>query len=88
MVRSDYPGSAKKRSLLKFDEVLGLGLAEYKPEKLDVPDEIQKLVNKREEFRAKNDFEEADKIRVQIEKKGFTVEDISTGIKIKKTPKR
>lgn len=85
VVNSDYPASAKKKSLIKMDEVLGLGLSNYKPEKVNVPDEIQKLVDKREEFRAKNQFEKADKIRTQIEEKGFTVEDTPTGIKIKKT---
>ncbi|MBI2621773.1 MAG: cysteine--tRNA ligase [Candidatus Levybacteria bacterium] len=73
MVRSNYPGSAKKRSLLKFDEVLRFGLAEFKPEKVEVPDK-----------RKKGGFSEADKIRVQIEELGFTVEDTPTGTKIKK----
>ena len=85
LIKSDYPGHAKKRSLLKMDEVLGLGLSNYKSEKVNIPDEIQKLVDKRKEFRAKNQFEEADKIRTQIEEKGFTVEDTPTGIEIKKT---
>jgi len=84
MVRSDYPGSAKKKSLLKFDEILGLGLAEFKPEKVEVPDEVRSLIQKREQFRKSGDFSEADKIRVQIEEKGFTVEDTPTGTKIKK----
>ena len=84
MVRSDYPGSAKKKSLLKFDEILVLGLAEFKPEKVEVPDEVRSLIQKREQFRKSGDFSEADKIRVQIEEKGFTVEDTPTGTKIKK----
>ena len=83
MVSSSYPGSAKKRSLIKMDEILGLGLAGFKPEKLEVPEEVKKLIQKREEFRAINDFAEADKIRVQIEEIGFTIEDTDTGTKIR-----
>ena len=84
MVRSDYPGSAKKKSLLKFDEVLGLGLAMFEPEIVEIPDEVRTLVEKREEFRKNNQFSEADKIRTQIEEKGFTIEDTDNGPKIKK----
>ncbi len=84
MVRSGYPGSSKKKSLLKFDEVLGLGLAEFQPEKVDVPDQVRSLIQKREELRKNNKFDEADKIRVQIEESGFSVEDNDTGTKIKK----
>ena len=84
MVRSDYPGSAKKKSILKFDEVLGLGLAMFEPEIVEIPDEVRALVEKREEFRKNNQFSEADKIRTQIEEKGFTIEDTDNGPKIKK----
>ena len=72
MVKSDYPGSAKKQSLLKMDEVLGLQLTMFKEEKVEVPAGIQELVSKREEYRKTGNFKEADRIRNQIEKKGFT----------------
>jgi cysteinyl-tRNA synthetase len=31
VVRADLPNGVKKATLLKFDEVLGLGLADWKP---------------------------------------------------------
>ena len=84
MVRSDYPASAKKRSLLKFDDVLGLGLSEYKEEKVEVPDEVRKLIKEREKLRKTGNFGEADKVRDEIKEKGFIIEDLDRGIKIRK----
>ncbi len=84
MVGSDYPGSAKKQSLLKMDEVLGLQLSSFKPEKVEVPADIQELIDKREELRKAGEFSEADAVREQIKEKGFIVEDLEKGVKIKK----
>lgn len=84
MTKSDYPSSAKKRSLLTMDEVLGLGLAEYKEEKVEIPKEIKLLIEKREKLRKEGKFAEADKIRSEIEQKGFEVEDFISESKIKK----
>jgi len=42
------------------------------------------LVDKREEARGKKKFDAADSIRKQIEKKGFILEDIPKGVRIKK----
>ena len=84
MVKSDYPTSAKKRSILKFDEVLGLGLGSFKKKKEKIPEEIKKLSERRESFRKEGKFDEADKIREEIEEKGFTVEDSAEGPQVKK----
>lgn len=84
MASSNYPGSAKKRSLLKFDEVLGLGLKDYKREVISIPLEIQKLISRREKLRQEGKFDDSDKIRKQIEELGFIVEDSPSGAKIRK----
>lgn len=84
MVRSGYPGSAKKKSLLIMDEVLGLQLSSFAPEEIDVPDDVKTLAEKRETLRKAGNFEEADKIREEIEDKGFIIEDSKKGIKIRK----
>ena len=73
-----------KEPLDLIDSVLGLGLAEFKEESVEVPEEINELSKKREELRKLGSFEEADKIRFEIEQKGFTLEDSSDGLKIKK----
>jgi cysteinyl-tRNA synthetase len=60
-------------SLLKFDKVLGLGLD--RQEGKEVPEEIRKLLEKREELRREKKFTEADQIRQEIEAKGYPVKD-------------
>jgi len=68
---------------ISFDEVLGLRLNELNSKVQDTPEEITKLVNKREEYRNNHDFENADKMREEIEKLGFVLEDLPTGVKVK-----
>jgi cysteinyl-tRNA synthetase len=87
LVKSDYPSHAKRRSVLKFDRVLGLRLGEAEP--YQAPEEVKKLVEEREKLRRKGKWEKADKLRREIEAKGALVEDTPEGpkIKIKKTGK-
>lgn len=79
LVKSDYSGSAKKGSLLKFDEVLGLGLATYREEKTEVTAEAKGLLVQREKLRAEKKFAEADEVRGQLESLGYKIEDTETG---------
>lgn len=81
MIKSDYPASAKHQSVLKMDEVLGLGLAELK--KAQLPKGAEELIEKREEFRKAGNFEESDKIRKELLGMGVEVEDTSEGSKWK-----
>jgi len=71
-------------SLLKMDKILGLGLEDYLGKPIEVPAEVMELVKKREKIRKSGDFKEADKIRKQIKKLGFAVEDTPDGAKLKK----
>ncbi|MBI5037187.1 MAG: cysteine--tRNA ligase [Candidatus Kerfeldbacteria bacterium] len=82
LLKSDYPNSAKKASLLKFDEVLGLSLKDAKP--IEVPDEVRDLAQQRATLRTKKDFAGADALRDQITKAGFRVDDTPAGSVIKK----
>lgn len=77
MVRSDYPTSAKHQSILKMDQVLGLGFA--KLEKARLPKSAKELIDKREELRKKGKFSESDKIRKQLLEMGVEVEDTKDG---------
>lgn len=82
MLKSDNPDSAKKASLLKFDTVLGLRLADAKP--IEVPENIQELMRKREELRSQKNWDEADRIRDEISKKGFRIDDTPAGPVVKR----
>lgn len=61
--------------MMDFDKVLGI-LKEMK-EKL--PTEIKDLIDKREEYRKKGDFQSADKVRKELTLKGYQVEDSAEG---------
>lgn len=80
---SKLPFKAKKRIILSFDKVLGLGLASIKP--LEVPAKIKKLVTEREKFRTYKQFVKADLLRRQIELLGYKLEDTANGPIVSKT---
>jgi len=67
-----------------MDKILGLGLAEYKEEEIEIPKEIKLLIEKREKLRKEENFTEADRVRAEIEGKGYQVEDLGKGFRVKK----
>ena len=70
----------KYQTIKQIDKVLGLNL--LKKEIISIPKDIQKLALEREKSRKKKDFEEADKIRKSIKKRGYILEDTPHGPKI------
>lgn len=72
-----------KNLLLKFDEVLGLNLKEYKGNnELELPEDIQNLVNQRNEARKNKEWSESDRIRDILIEKGYNVKDTKEGTKL------
>lgn len=84
VVKTNIPGYDKYDLLLDFDQVLGLGLNKISNFKLQITNEVQKLIDEREKLRKEKKFAEADRIRLEIEKKGFAVEDTKEGPNIRK----
>ena len=80
------PKKSKKlqKLLLKFDEVLGLDLANYKKPEDSLPEEIQELVNERNTARANKDWGESDRLRDLLISKGYTVKDSKEGTIVEK----
>ena len=76
VLKSNIPSSDKYDLAMSFDEVLGLDLGAVSKEK-EMPEEAKELMAKREELRREKKFEEADKLRKQIEDMGFSVTDTS-----------
>lgn len=68
--------------LLDFDKIFALDLNKVK--KLKTPQEIKKLVEKREKYRQEKKWKKADEIRRKIKKMGWQIEDTEQGPKIKK----
>lgn len=83
LLKSDYPASAKAKSLLEMDKVLGLKLEEYVAKPLEIPIAVQKLIEQREKARSRMDFEKSDALRKEIVKLGFEIEDTPEGPKVK-----
>lgn len=82
IVGSPISSAVKKATVAEFDKVLGLDL--LKARKDDIPEEIKRLNNKRENLRKEGKWEEADKIRTELESKGYKVRDTKEGSFIKR----
>lgn len=75
---------AVKDAILNFDSVLGL-FKEGFPGKLDeIPANIMELVDKRQEARKARDFALADKLRGEIERAGYIIDDRPDGARVRK----
>ena len=70
--------------MIDIDRILGLNLKDLKTRE-DIPDEIKLLAKEREALRNKKDFSGADRLRDEIRKKGFVVEDTPEGPRIRKS---
>ncbi len=79
LLKSDEPAAAKRASIVKMDEILGLGLATIEQVVLDIPAAVQKLVSEREAARKAKDWVKSDALRKQIEHAGFTLKDTTGG---------
>ncbi len=72
-----------KTLIEEFNNVLQLGLKESN---IEIKDDMTELLNKRNEARAKKDFALADKLRSEIESKGYIIDDTPFGTFLKKKP--
>ena len=78
----DTKAEGKIKTIKRIDSVFGFDL--LKTEKVDVPEEGMELVKEREQSREDKHWDNADKLRDKIEKKGFRVSDSGNGSKIEK----
>ncbi|PJC56062.1 cysteine--tRNA ligase, partial [Candidatus Kaiserbacteria bacterium CG_4_9_14_0_2_um_filter_41_32] len=85
--------SVKCATIKHFDKVLGIGMSEELDDALfllgvlsldEIPSEIQILVNEREAARIARNWDESDRLRSELNIKGYTVEDGPNGPKISK----
>lgn len=68
--------------LKEFDQVLGLRI-EIQPRKIEeIPEEIKELIEKRKIARQQKNWQEADRLRDQIQEKGYRVKDTKKGMEI------
>ncbi|OGK56651.1 cysteine--tRNA ligase [Candidatus Roizmanbacteria bacterium RIFCSPLOWO2_02_FULL_37_9] len=81
MLKSNIPSQDKLEQLFEFDRVFGLKLSEV--QEVKIPEQILALANRREEARRKGDFTAADELREKIAEKGYLIEDLEKGFKIR-----
>jgi cysteinyl-tRNA synthetase len=79
LVKSALPASTKKATLLRFDHVLGLRVAEWQPTEETIPEEILALVEQRQAARAEKRWKDADRLRDQVRQAGYEIEDTPSG---------
>jgi len=85
VLRDEEIGSQEKLELLmEFDKVLGFGFAGWEREKVEVPDDMKKMVEEREVARREKDWDKADELRDKIKEKGFVVVDEPDGYRVEK----
>ena len=82
LTRSDLADADKKATVLRFDEVLGLGLADWQP--AVVPEAVMALVRQRDEARAGKRWADADSLRDEIATAGYEVRDTAEGAVVRK----
>jgi cysteinyl-tRNA synthetase len=70
------------RALRTVDDVLGVLPADEEPEAL--PADVQALMERRDAARAQKDFRVADEIRDDLTTRGYVVEDVPTGTRVKR----
>ena len=81
-VRYDKKSPKIAKLLLKFDTVLGLKIDEE--QKVEIPEEILDLVEKRKQARQEKNWEESDRLRDLISEKGYVIKDTKDGMEVNK----
>lgn len=77
VAKSNIPSYDKAELMRDFDRVLGIGLVDGKWQMAngEIPEEVKKMMERRVELRKNKQWEEADKIRDEIVKRGYEVND-------------
>ena len=71
--------------LLKFDTVLGLKIEQVdEKEQEAIPEEVQELLKQRQQARNEKNWAESDRLRDEIQSKGYILKDSKEGTTIEK----
>jgi cysteinyl-tRNA synthetase len=82
LLKSDLSPSTRKATILECDKVLGLDLCNWKPEVVEIPDQVKELIVKRTQARKDKNWVAADHLRDQIAELGYEIEDTAQGTTI------
>jgi len=84
LVKSDLPEATKKATILLFDQILGLRLAEWRPSEETIPDAIITLVQERQQARQEKRWKDADTLRERVTEAGYEIEDTPQGPRLRR----
>ncbi len=89
IVRNNSKSKQLANLLLKFDKVLGLDLENSKKyldesKKVELPEEIKELIEKRKKARENKDWALSDEIRDILKQKGYIIKDSKEGMLVEK----
>ena len=86
VIRENKKSKDFAKLIEKFDEVLGLDIKNYKQYKttLEIPEEVQKLIDERKLARKEKNWAESDRIRNLINDLGYNIKDTADGIEVEK----
>jgi cysteinyl-tRNA synthetase len=70
--------------LNEMDQILGFEMMSWKEEAIEVSAEVRALMTARDDARKAKNWAESDRLRGEIQKHGFLVEDSSAGTRVKK----
>ena len=79
VVRFDKKSPKLAELLKKFDSILGLKIDKENNKEENIPEEILKLIEKRKQARENKDWNESDRIRDEIQSKGYQIKDMPSG---------
>ncbi|VVB79779.1 Cysteine--tRNA ligase [uncultured archaeon] len=78
----DEKAHGKIKTIEKIDSIFCLNL--LKKEKVEVPKEVQKIVDERNQARKNKDWKKSDELRDKIKSLGYSIDDTAEGTKVKK----
>ena len=84
VLRGDLSAAAKKATLIAFDRVFGLALAEWQPKQEVIPETVNALAAARAAARQAKQWAEADRLRAELHAAGWEVEDRPDGYTLKR----
>ncbi|HRN96315.1 MAG TPA: cysteine--tRNA ligase [Candidatus Levybacteria bacterium] len=79
MLRSKNTDKDKAASLYMMDQIFGFKIAEQVSAMRSIPSEITTVVHEREQMRKQKRYTDADKMRKEIEAKGYMIKDREDG---------
>jgi cysteinyl-tRNA synthetase len=83
-LRGDLAPDAKRATLLAFDAVLGLRLAQWAPKQEAAPDAVTALAEARLAARRTKNWVDADRLRTELHAAGWEMEDRADGYALKR----